>query len=95
MSGASVDAPTKSTRAEVHISEAADGGILARFPFDCAAVDAIKAARTGDTWAAWLDNVGAWQVPRTMWRRVEQRLRALGYSIVHLSQPDQEAEEAP
>lgn len=92
MSGASVDAPTKSTRAEVHISET-DAGILARFPHDYAAVEAIKAARTGGTWAAWLDDVGAWHVPRTMWRRAERRLRALGYSIVPLTLP--EAEEGP
>ncbi|PTT20055.1 hypothetical protein DBR36_06525 [Microbacterium sp. HMWF026] len=77
----------------VYTAEAADGGILARFPFDYAAVDAIKAARTADTWAAWLDDVGAWRVPRTLWRRVEQRLRALGYSIVPLGLS--EAEEAP
>lgn len=84
-----------SAELEVHIAEAQDGAILARFPYSEAGVDAVKAARTADSWAEWLDEAGAWRVPRTLWRRAEQRLRAIGYAIVPLSPPHPDAEGAP
>lgn len=84
-----------SDQLEVHIAEAHDGAILARFPFSVAGLEALKAARTADSWAEWLDEAGAWRVPRTLWRRAEQRLRARGYTIVPLSMPNTGREGVP
>ncbi|MCM3614372.1 hypothetical protein M3672_07950 [Microbacterium enclense] len=62
--------------------------MLARFAYDADAVDALKSSRTAEEWAAWVDEIGGWRVPRAVWRRAEQRLRALSFDIVPLSLPD-------
>lgn len=83
-------------RPEVHVAETDDGsGVVVRFDFNPAAVDALKRSRTAAEWAAWLDHLGAWRVPRAVWRRAEHRFRGLGFDVVPLSMPDQDSESAP